>query len=88
MIQTGSALAVGDQKAQKHAEGHGAFLRRRPSRPLTGIQDELPKALSIKPVRIFSQVLQQITHMLAHPATERNQQGWVRNDLLCDSGRD
>src|ERR1035441_482026 len=87
-IQTGSALAVGDKKAQEHAEGRGALLRRRPSTALTGIQDKLPQALSIKPVRIFSQALQQITDMgaviiergitgatlLAHPATERNQQ--------------
>ena len=62
-IQTGSALAVGDKKAQEHAENRGALLRRRPSTPLTGVQDKLPQALSIKPAWIFSQALQQITHM-------------------------
>ena len=62
-IQTGSALAVGDEKAQEHAEGRGALLRGRPSTALTGVQDKLPQALSIKPVRIFSQALQQITDM-------------------------
>jgi hypothetical protein len=101
-IQTGSALAVGDKKAQKHADNRGALLRRRPSTPLTRVQDKLPEALSIKPARIFSQALQQITHMgaviiergitgatlLAHPATERNQQGRIHNDLLYDSGSD
>ena len=101
-LQTGSALAVGDQKAQKHADGRGALLRRRPSATLTGIQDKLPQLVSIKPARIFSQVLQQITKveavvikrgiaraaLLAHPATERNQQGRIHNDLLYDSGRD
>jgi hypothetical protein len=83
-LQTGSALAVGDQKAQKHADGRGALFRRCPSGPLTGIQDKLPQVLSIKPVRIFSQALQQIAQvevviierglagatLLAHPATE------------------
>ena len=83
-LQTGSALAVGDQKAQKHADSRGALFRRCPSTLLTGIQDKLPQLLSIKPARIFSQALQQIAKveavvikrgiagpaLLAHPATE------------------
>lgn len=83
-LQTGSAFAVGDQKAQKHAYGRGTLFRGSPSVPLTGLQDKLPQVLSIKPVRIFSQALQQIAQvevvilergpagatLLAHPATE------------------
>jgi len=95
-------LAIGDKKAQKHAENCGALLGRRPSTPLTGVQDKLPQALSIKPFWIFSQALQQITHMgavivergitgatlLPHPATERNNKGRIHIDLLYDSGCD
>jgi hypothetical protein len=69
---------------------------------LTGVQDKLSQALSIKPGWVLAQALQQITHMsavivergitgttlLAHPATERNQKGRIYNDLLYDSGCD
>src|ERR1022692_977398 len=99
-LQTGSALAVGDQKAQKHADGRGAVFRRCPSAPLTGIQDELPQLVSIKLAWIFSQVFQQIAQvkaviikrgiagaaLLAHPATERNQKDRIHDDLLLASG--
>ena len=60
-LQTGGTLAVGDQKAQKHADSRGALLRRCPSATLTGIQDKLPQVLRIKRARIVSQFLQQIT---------------------------
>jgi len=83
-LQTGGALAVGDQKAQKHADGRGALLRRSPSAMLTGIEDKLPPVLRIKRAGIFSQLLQQITNgdavavesgiarpaLLPHPVTE------------------
>src|SRR5664280_987560 len=101
-IQSCRTLAVSNEKAQKHAESGGALLRRRPPTPFTGIQDKLPQALSIKPARIFSHAFQQITHvaavtiesgiagstLFAHPATERNQQGRIYNDLLYKSRRD
>ena len=83
-LQAGGALAVGDQKAQKHADSRGALFRRCPSAPLTCIQNELPQVLRIKRARIFSHSLQQITKveavvvkggiagpaLLPHPATE------------------
>jgi hypothetical protein len=101
-LQTGSASAIGDQKAQKHADSRGALLRRRPSAPLTGIQDKLLQLVSIKPAWIFSQALQQIAQveaviiergiagaaLLAHPGTERNQKDRIKDDLLYASGRD
>jgi hypothetical protein len=101
-LQTGSALAIGDQKAQKHADSRGALFRRCPSAPLTGIQDKLPQLVSIKPAWIFSQALQQIAQveavviergiagaaLLAHPATERDQKDRIYGDLLFTSSRD
>jgi hypothetical protein len=55
-FQTGSALAIGDQKAQKHADGSGALFCSGPSAPLTGIQNKLTQTLSIKSGRIFPQI--------------------------------
>jgi hypothetical protein len=101
-LQTGSALAVGDEKTQKHADGGSALFRRCPSAPLTGIQNKLPQLVSIKPAGVFSQALQQLAQakavtiergiagapLLAHPGTERNQKDRIKDDLLYASGRD
>ena len=100
-LQTRSTLAVGDQKAQKHADGSGALFRRCPSTTLTRVQDKLPQVVGIERTRIFSHALQQIAQvnfviiergiagaaLLSHPATERDQQNWIHDDLLYDSGR-
>jgi hypothetical protein len=100
-LQPGSTLAVGDQKAQKHADGRSALFRRCPSTPLTGIQDKLPQLVSIKPAWVFSQALQQLAQMkaviiergiagaalLAHPAAERGQKDRIHDDLLYTPGR-
>ena len=100
-LQAGSALAVGDQKAQKHADGGGALLRRCPSAPSAGVQNKLSQLVSIKPAWIFSQALQQIAQvnavvikrgiagaaLLAHPATERDQKDRIHDDLFYASGR-
>jgi DNA-binding transcriptional regulator YdaS (Cro superfamily) len=101
-LQAGSTLAVGDQKAQKHADGRSALFRRRPSTPLTGIQNKLTQLVSIKPTRVFSQALQQLTQvkaviiesgitgaaLLAHPAAERDQKNRIHDGFLSAPSRD
>jgi DNA-binding transcriptional regulator YdaS (Cro superfamily) len=101
-LQAGSTLVVGDQKAQKHADGRSALFRRCPSTPLTGIQDKLAQLVSIKPALVFSQALQQLTQvkaviiergiagaaLLAHPAAERDQKDRIHDDFLSAPGRD
>jgi hypothetical protein len=86
-IQPGGASAVGNQETQKRSDRCGTPFRRGPPASLSSLQYEVSQHLRMKPGRILSEILQQITKikavvvkggiagpaLLPHPATERDQ---------------
>src|ERR1035441_601210 len=100
-IQPGGASAIGNQKAQKRSDCCDTPFRRGPTASLRSLQYEVSQRPRMKPSRIFSEILQQITKikavvvkggiagsaLLPHPAIKRNQEGWLLDGFLIDRRR-
>jgi hypothetical protein len=83
-------MTLGGEKAEEHPDTGCAQLRRSPSRLSGSFQDKLTQVLSIEPLRIVSNVLEQSSNpkavvvqcairgptLLPHPLKECGKQDW------------
>jgi hypothetical protein len=90
-IQSHGALAFGDQETQKHADYGGAVFSCSPPAETTFLKNKCSQPAGIKPAWLLSQPAEQLanvnaittqghitdTPLLAHPLTERQQQGRI-----------
>jgi hypothetical protein len=101
-LQPDGAPAFGDQEPKEHPKRSRTFLGCSPSTRSTGLQDKVPKAPGIKPVRLLSEASEQLAYvdcviidgaftgaaLLAHPLPERPQQSRIMSAGLDCSDRD